>query len=111
MNHPRINPMQALECLQDDGPLLDRAKGERVYCEEFRKTLKSRLMSQAPGKSAVDREAWAYAHFEYAEHISGLAAAVEKEKALRWRVVAAQAAIDIWRSQNASNRAMDRSSS
>jgi hypothetical protein len=34
--------------------------------------------------------------------------AVEKEEELRWGLVSAQSRIDVWRSQEASNRTMDR---
>ena len=34
--------------------------------------------------------------------------AVEAEEAARWRMVTAQAAVEVWRSMEASNRGMDR---
>ena len=48
-------------------------------------------------------------HYQrYLTHLEALKAAVEQEEALRWRMVTAQAAVEIWRSQEASNRGMDR---
>jgi len=50
----------------------------------------------------------AYAHPEYQALLKGLQAAVEAAEELRWQLIAAQARIDVWRSQEASNRTMDR---
>ncbi len=48
------------------------------------------------------------AHPEYQALLKGLQAAVEKAEELRWKLIAAQARVDVWRSQEASNRTMDR---
>jgi hypothetical protein len=40
--------------------------------------------------------------------LDGLKEAVEEAERLRWMLVAAQARIDVWRSQEASNRNIDR---
>ena len=50
----------------------------------------------------------AYADVEYIELIKGLSVAVEKEEGLRWGLVAAQARIEVFRTLEASNRAIDR---
>jgi hypothetical protein len=40
--------------------------------------------------------------------LEGLREAVEKAEELRWMLIAAQARLDIYRTQEASNRAIDR---
>ena len=55
---------------------------------------------------AQEREA--YAHADYAAHLKALQEAVQIEETLRWRMVTDQASVEVWRSQNASNRAIDR---
>ncbi len=103
-----IDPQAALQSRWELAPRYANAKGERVYLEEYRKTLKATLM-KACGESAIGaQEREAYAAPEYAQHLAGLQAAVEAEETLRWRLVAAQAAVEVWRSQEASARAMDR---
>jgi hypothetical protein len=88
---------------------LAQAKADRVYMEEFRKTLKAQLM-KACGESAIGaQEREAYAHDDYVKHLEALKEAVRAEEVLRWRMVADQASVEVWRSQEASNRAMDRS--
>ena len=59
-------------------------------------------------KAANAREQYAYSHPEYIALLDGLKAAVEVEEQLRWAQIAAQLRVEIWRSQEASNRAQDR---
>lgn len=95
--------------MHEYGPLFAQARAERIYLEEFRKSIKSRLMKSSGENALAAQEREAYAHADYIAFLDGLKAAVEQEETLRWKLVQAQAAIDVWRSQNASNRNMDRS--
>ena len=106
----RIDPESYLQLIHDTAPRLAKAKAERVYLEEYRKSLKAILMKASDAKSAVLQEADAYADPQYLALLDGLKAAVHGEEALRWRMVEAQAAIDVWRSQESSNRMMDKAS-
>jgi hypothetical protein len=103
-----IDPQAALEQMWKLAPQYAQAKAERVYLEEYRKTLKATLMKGCGLDAIGAQEREAYAHEDYATHLQGLRAAVEAEEALRWRLVAAQAAIEVWRSTEASNRNMDK---
>lgn len=85
-----------------------KAKAQRVYLEEYRKSKKALLMAACDAPAANAREQYAYAHTEYVELLRGLQAAVEVEEELRWQLVAAQARVEVWRSQEASNRNQDR---
>jgi hypothetical protein len=51
------------------------------------------------------QEREAYASSKYKEHLKALQGAVEAREELRWMLIAAQARIEVWRSQEASNRA------
>lgn len=97
---------RALDWLRNHAELVAQAKGERVYCEEFRKSLKAILASEANESSEVAKERQAYKHPKYLEHLEKLKAAViedEKNKALR---VAAELKISAWQTQNANLRSM-----
>ena len=85
-----------------------QAKAQRVYLEEFRKSKKAILMQGSEEKAAVSQERDAYAHPDYIQLLEGLRAAVEVEETLRWQLVAAQARVEVWRSEEASNRAVSR---
>jgi hypothetical protein len=56
----------------------------------------------------AEKEADAYAHKDYIAVLEGLKEAVEAAERLRWMLVAAQARVEIWRSQEASNRGIDK---
>jgi hypothetical protein len=49
----------------------------------------------------------AYADPEYIGLLEGLKEAVEAEEKLKWMLTAAQLKVEIWRSQEATNRAID----
>lgn len=98
----------ALETIKElTGPHA-QAKANRTYIEHFRKSKKALLMIQAEReghKTAAMQERFAYAHPEYVELLEGMRAAVEEEERLRFQIVAAQAAIEIWRTKAANARA------
>jgi hypothetical protein len=103
-----IDPQAAVEAIWKLAPKYAAAKGNVTYMEEYRKSLKAILMKASIAKTAVDREADAYADTTYIEHIKALGTAVEEAERLRWQLIASEAAIEIWRSQEASNRMTDK---
>jgi hypothetical protein len=106
-----IDPQRALNVMAKTGPLYAQAKANRVLIEEMRKSIKAVLMRAAESaghNSVAAQEREAYADVSYAEHLKGLQAAVEEEERLRWRLVTAQTAVDVWRSRSANERGMDR---
>ena len=103
-----IDPQAAIETMWKTAPRLAKAKAERVYMEEYRKSLKALLMKSSGQKTTAAQETEAYAHPDYIKHLAGLQAAVEAEETLRWQMVATEAAVEVWRSQEASNRRIDK---
>jgi hypothetical protein len=89
-------------------PVYAKARAERVYLEEFRKSKKALLMQQHSDKPIGAQEREAYAHPEYIGLLAALRVAVEAEENARWMLIAAQTRVEVWRSQEASNRATDR---
>jgi hypothetical protein len=108
MSRP-IDPQAAVETMWKTAPLLAKAKSERIYLEEYRKSLKAILMKACGKSTAAAQETEAYADTTYIQHLGALRTAVEEEETLRWRMVASEAAIEVWRSTEASNRVIDRS--
>ena len=102
-----IDPNDAIEFIFKHGKKFAKAKAERTYLEEYRKSLKALLMQEAQvdgHQTSAAQEREAYADERYQGLLKGLKAAVEAEEEIRWGLVAAQARIDVWRSQEASNR-------
>lgn len=103
-----VDPQQAVDYIRDNADRLAKAKAERVYLDEFRKSKKAILMQQCAELPLGAQEREAYAHADYLQVLAALRVAVEAEESLRWKMIAAQARVEVWRSQEASNRAIDR---
>ena len=99
---------KAIEDIYRNAKPYAQAKANRVYCEEFRKSKKALLMAESTAEAANAREQYAYSHPEYLQLLDALKAAVSIEEELRWKMVAAQARIEVIRSEEASARLMDR---
>jgi len=100
-------PYKAIDYIIANAPKYAKAKSERMYLEEFRKTKKALLMKDALQmgyESAVAQEREAYAHPEYAELLRGLAIAIEQEENLKWMLTAAQMRSEVWRTESANER-------
>ena len=102
----------AVNYLYTHGAKYAEAKAHKGYLEDYTKSLIAQMaikfISENLAKSMTQAESMAYANEAYDIHIRGLKEAVEAEETLRWGLVSAQARIDVWRSQEASNRTMDR---
>lgn len=94
----------ALKFLKESAKAYAKAKAERIYLDEFRKSKKAILMKQSGDQSAAAQERDAYAHPEYQELLLGLKAAVEEEENLRWKIASAELQISIWQTQSANSR-------
>jgi len=111
MSEKMIDPQAAVDFMIAKSGEYAKAKADRIYCDEYRKTLKAQLMKDAMvGKheTAVAQEREAYAHPDYKQHLLAIKEAVEAEEKLRWLLIAAEARIEVYRTQSANNRALDR---
>ena len=89
-------PTKAIQYLIDTAPLYAKAKADRMYLEEFRKSRKAQLMSQAGTEVLGKQETFAYAHADYIQILEGIREAVETEEKYRWLMTAAQAKVSVW---------------
>lgn len=103
-----IDPNKAVDYILENGRKFAQAKANRVYLEEYRKSKKALLMNQSTETTVNAREQYAYSHPDYVAVLDGIKAAVEVEEELRWHLVAAQARVEIWRSQESTARAEGR---
>jgi hypothetical protein len=103
-----IDPQSAVDFMIKTAPQYAQAKAKRVYLEEFRKSKKAILMQNHSDKAIGAQEREAYAHPDYLGLLAALQVAVAEEEELRWTLIAAQTRVEVWRSQEASNRAQDR---
>ena len=97
-------PTKAILYIIDTAPLYAKAKADRMYLEEFRKSRKAQLQSQAGTEVIGKQESFAYAHPDYIAILEGIRQAVEIEEKYRWLMTAAQAKIECWRTEQYSAR-------
>lgn len=108
MTEKLIDPQAAVDFMIAKSKAYAQAEGNKTYMEELRKTIKAEQMIEAElrdHKTAAMQEREAYASSRYKEHLKALQQAVEVREELRWMLIAAQARIEVWRSQEASSRA------
>jgi hypothetical protein len=102
------SPNKAIQFIYEQSAIFAEAKANRTYIENYLRSAKSKLMLESTASSIAAKEMEAYATDDYINLLKGLKEAVEVEEALRWQLIAAQARIEIWRSQEATNRTIDR---
>ena len=102
------DPNDAIDFIFKKAPDYAAAKGRLAELENFRHSLKAIKASQAEGNSIAAKEMEAYRSQEYQDLCKAIGAATEQAEALRWQLIAAQLRVEIWRSQEASNRNIER---
>jgi hypothetical protein len=100
-----IDPTKALRYIQENAGKYAQAKANRIYIENYSKTLKSRLALESDKKTLGDREMEAYGSVQYEELMQGLKEAVQIEEDLRWMLEAAKMKVEVWKTQEQSRRA------
>lgn len=99
------DPHKAVDYILLNGKKFAKAKAERVYLEEYRKSLKAILMKRSLETAVNAQEREAYSDPEYLQLLQGIKEATEIEEKLRWDLIGAQARVEIWRTEQANNRA------
>ena len=105
MSTDHRDPHKAVDYIIANAKKFAKAKAERIYLEEYRKSLKAILMKQSMETAVNAQEREAYSHDDYVALLVGLKEAVEIEEKLRWDLIGAQARVEIWRTEQANNRA------
>ena len=95
---------KALDYLRLNAPKAAQARANKVYMEEFRKTVKAQLMTVYSSLPVNAQEREAYRSKAYTDHLTALKDAVYQDELNRWGMVAATSTIEAWRTQNANRR-------
>ena len=98
-----IDPNKAVEFIILNAPKYAEAKANRVFIENYLRTVKSKLMGNEDGTLGA-REAYAYAHPDYEQQVKALKIATEEEEKLRYLIKAAELRIEIFKVQQYSLR-------
>jgi len=105
-----IDSDKLLERLENMGPAIKKyakAKADRVYIDQYRKSLKAILMAQAKergAKTGIELETYAYSHKDYIDLLTGLREAVEIEEKHKWALENLKIMFEVWRTTQANER-------
>lgn len=103
-----VHPNEAIEFMIKNSPKFAEAKANRIYLENYLKVVKASLALKCNESTVSRAEQYALAHPEYKVVLDGLKVAVEQEEHLKWWLLSAQARVDVWRTEEASNRGIER---
>jgi hypothetical protein len=85
-----------------------QAKANRIYIEHFLKSKAAILASESTETTMTGKEMYAKSHQEYLNLLYGLKEAIRVEEELKWKLISAQLAVEIYRTESANNRAIDK---
>ena len=97
---------KAIDYLRDNAEAAAKARAERIYMDEFRKSLKALIMKEHIDATVSAQEREAYADPRYQTHLEALRQAVYRDEKARFMRVAAEAKIEAWRTSSANRRAI-----
>ena len=100
-----IDPNKCIDFILENAGKFSQAKGELAQLECFKSSLKAIMMQKSGEQTIGAQEREAYAHSEMIALLDGLKAAVEIEEKLKWDITAAELRVEIWRTEQANNRA------
>lgn len=90
---------KAVNFLRDSSEKAAKSRSERLHLEDFTKSLKSKLMKEHIEETLGAQEREALADQRYLAHLEVLKMAIHDDEKLRFLREAAQAKIEVWRSQ------------
>jgi hypothetical protein len=102
------NPNDAIDFIFKTAPAYAKAKGELAQLEAFKSSLKAIKMAQTDEQSLGAQEREAYRSQEYQDLCKAIGVATEQAEALRWQLEAAKMRFELYRTQEASNRHIER---
>ena len=94
---------KALDFLRDSAESAAVNRSNRVYMEEFRKSLKAQLMSDNLDMAVNAQEREAYRNVEYITHLEAMKEAIYQDEKLRFLIEAAKIKISAWQTMEKAN--------
>lgn len=110
MNNKQIitdeDVQKSLDFLRDTALKAAQYKAERIYLEEYRKSLKALLMKNHIDLPVSAQEREAYASPVYIQHLESLKIAIQRDEKQRFLRVSAEAKIEAWRTMSSNIRSI-----
>ena len=96
---------RALDYLRDSATEAAQARANRLHLDDFSRVLKATVMAEHLAEPVNAQERWAYSDIRYKNHLEGLKVAIFEDEKHRYLREAASAKIEVWRSEQANQRA------
>jgi|TARA_R110002012_G_scaffold315372_1_gene529133 hypothetical protein len=110
MNNKQIitdeDVQKSLDFLRDNALIAAQYKAERIYLEEYRKSLKALLMKNHIDLPVSAQEREAYASPVYIQHLESMKIAIQRDEKQRFLRVSAEAKIEAWRTMSSNIRSI-----
>ena len=97
---------KAIDYLRDNATAAAQSRANRIYMDEFRKSLKALIMKEHAHLPVGAQEREAYADERYKKHLEAMKIAIAQDEQNRFMRVAAEAKIEAWPSFSANHRAV-----
>ena len=108
MESSEKSALKSRDFLYKNGKTYAAAKANRSYLELFLKSKLALLMKDSTESTSAAKETDAKAHPDYMALLYGIKEAIELEETLKWELEAAKQTIEIYRTESANNRGLDR---
>jgi len=103
-----FDPHDAINFIYKNAPEYAKAKGQLAQLEAYKNSLKSIKMKQSSEQSLGAQEREAYASQEYQDLCVAIGKATEDAELLKWQITSATMRFDAWRTEQASNRNLEK---
>ena len=108
MENTQESAIRAKDFIWKNSAVLGKASADRSYLEAFLKSKLALLMKESTESSFVGKETEAKAHPDYIALLHGIKVAQEQEITLKWQMESAKITVEIYRTESANNRAIDK---
>lgn len=102
------DPNDAIDFIFKKAPEYAKAKGNLAQFEAFKHSLKAIEMAKSESATIGGKEMDAYKSQAYQELCEAIGLATEETELLKWQLTAAQMRVEIWRTEQATNRNIER---
>jgi hypothetical protein len=108
MESSEKSALKARDWIYTHGKDYAAAKANRSYLELFLKSKLALLMKDSKETTSAAKETDAKAHPDYIALLYGIKEAIELEETIKWELESAKQTIEIYRTESANNRGLDR---
>jgi hypothetical protein len=102
------DPHEAINFIYTNAPRYASAKGQLAQLEAYKSSLKAIMMKKSAEQSLGGQEREAYASQEYQDLCKAIGEATEQTELYKWQLQSATMRFDAWRTEQASNRNLEK---